>query len=198
MLMRNLARGLRTRRGWTSGRVRLLVVSVVALLLFAACSTAVPPPVLPGGTYVNNSYHFRIQYPSGWAASVLPDSNSTIPLTVLVARSGETATNSSIVSTLTITVFNMSNPQVAQNVALLKQETVAPNATLHATTIGGVKGFQSTPTKSALPGSSLSEIHTDYYIFDPNLEYQISTNAVTGDQSASQLATILKSFTILP
>ena len=198
MLIRNLASLTGIRRRWKVGRFRLPILTGVALLLLSACSTAVPPPVLPGGAYVNTTYHFRIQYPSGWAASVLPESNSTIPLTVLVARSGETATNSSIVSTLTITVFNMSNAQVAQNVALLKQETVAPNATLHATTIGGVKGFQSTPLKSALPGSTLSEIHTDYYIFDPDLEYQISTNAVTGDQSASQLATILASFTIVP
>ena len=55
-------------------------------------------------------------------------------------------------------------------------------------TISGVKGYQYGQPPTIIPGSQITDTHTDYYLMTPDFEYQISTDAVSDDNATSALA----------
>ena len=166
-----------------------------------------------GGGYTNARYHFTVRYPSGWQASAndggvpgawptLSAANGVtasgvqatpIPLSVTITRMGQSAA-AGPTSSLTITVWDLNNPTGASQAASL-----ATNKTLHAATIGGLAGFESTPNKLPLPGnagsaSATADTHTDFYVVHGAYEYQLSTDAISGDNSDGALAGMVASF----
>jgi hypothetical protein len=163
-----------------------------------------------GGDYVSAQYHFAVRYPSGWQASAQngdvpgawvtpsataggPTGASPVPLVVTFTRAGQQG-DAQPSSSLTITVWDLSNPTAAsQTAALAKQKTV------HAATIAGQPGYAGSPVAQPLPGksgsaTSVTDTHTDYYVIHGSYEYQLTTDAISGDNAASALQNMLASF----
>jgi hypothetical protein len=168
--------------------------AVLLLVVLAGCGSVSTTPRhdLPGGVYSNNTYHLRVTYPQGWQLNVSPQSSQISPLTVLITRSGELQSTGSLVSTFAITVFDASSPPIATAVA-----GYARDKTLHALTLSGLPAYQATPIQQAVPNTQFSDTHTDYFLVHGDFEYQLSTDAVQGDNAGSALDSILKSFTVV-
>ena len=123
----------------------------------------------------------------------------------MITRIDAQAAGGAQVSSFTVVVFNARDPVVAKQIDQLIAEAheascPKPPATscLKPVTISGKTGYEDTPvTANILPGSQVSENHTDYYLFTADYEYQISTDAVSGDNAVSMLQVMLDSFTIL-
>lgn len=178
----------------------LVCVVLAAGLLLVACHASVAAPNPPAGAYKSARFHFSVSYPTGWQTATTPPDQSSpaVPLTLVLTRSGDTAATGSV-SSFTITVFDLHVGAVATPAALLKQQALAPNSPLRPVTLAGQTAYQDAPARRPLPGgSNLTISHTDYYLFTAAYEYQISVESVSGEHADADLASMLKSFTLLP
>ena len=185
---------------WFAGCRRRLPRAVVfalagmACLVVAACGS--PSALqLPAGSYSSAQYDFHLTYPRNWkanpyAVTASASGPTAIPFNLVITRTGDTHSAASLVSTCTITVMNMKDSDIAQSAA-----TLASNKSLSAVTIGGVRGYRSSPLIQDIPNSQISVTHTDYYVVHGAYEYQISTDSVKGDDADSDLKSIIASFT---
>src|SRR6185312_3558716 len=90
-------------------------------------------------------------------------------------------------SSLTITVWDLSNPTAASQAAALAKEK-----TVHGATVAGLPGYVGSPMAQPLPGksgsaTSVTDTHTDYYVVHGSYEYQLTTDVISGDNGASAL-----------
>jgi hypothetical protein len=109
-------------------------------------------------------------------------------------------------SSLTVTIWDLSDPSAAAQAASLTK-----NPLLHATTIAGEPGLVSaathqdlptavlTPTAHSSPGSvsaqaTATDTHTDYYVVHGGYEYQLTTDAISGDNATSALQSMVAGF----
>ena len=178
---------------WTAKTVIFAFALILGLGL-SGCrlrSAIVTPTPLPAGVYTNAQYHFSIHYPTGWQPTVTESGSTVAPLLVTITRSSDLAGHGSVVSTLTVAVFDAKNPTIAQSIAGLPTQ-----AGLHTTTISGVVAYATAPNTQAAPGASIKVTHTEYYVVAGGYEYQLSTDAIQGDSADSALAQMLASFQI--
>ncbi len=195
----------RTRRDRKSRRMARLVtwsLAMAAFMMLAACRSAPPPPSPSGGVYTSSTCHFRLTYPNGWQVNTPAGSTSsaTVPLEIVITRIDAQAAGGAQVSTFTVVVFNAKDPNAQQQEIdpLLKREHASNSALqLKPVLIAGRTGYEDIPQTGTIPGTQVSVTHTDYYLLTSNFEYQISTDAVSGDNAASSLDAMLKSFTLL-
>ncbi len=178
--------------GW-SGTAGALALLLAMALAGCGSVSAVPKHDLPGGVYTNSQYHFRITYPLGWQLNVAPQSSSVSPVTLLITRSGDLQATGSLVSTFTVAVFDASYAPIATAVA-----GYGSNTTLHSLTISGLPAYEASPVQQPMANSQVSDTHTDYFVVHGGYEYQLSTDAVKGDNAEPALNAMLQSFTILP
>jgi hypothetical protein len=162
-----------------------------ALAFCLASMAACGGSTLPAGTYSSAPYHFKVSYPAGWQANISQQSGAAAPLILIITRSGS-PTSGALTSSLTIDVLVLSDvggPNVAVNLA--KDKTLSP------ATISGFPGYQDQPAQQQGAGNMSAEIvtHTDYYLVHGDYEYQISLDALPGDQKT--LNTMARSFTII-
>jgi hypothetical protein len=167
-----------------------------------------------GGDYVSARFHFDLRYPSGWQASVnngdVPGAwvtpstaasgtstgggaSAPIPLVLTITRVGQ-QNGTGPTSSLTVTVWDLSNPTAAAQAASL-----AKNRTLHSAPIAGVPGFAASPTLQPLPGkagssTTVTDTHSDYFVVHGGYEYQLTTDIISGDNAASALQSMVASF----
>ena len=171
--------------------VRALGASALAALI--ALTTACGTTSLPAGVYTNQQYHFKVSYPTGWQTNVSSQPDATAPLILIITRSGEHPTaGAAVISSLTIDVLALSDvggSAVAANLA--KDKTLIP------ATISGLPGYQDHPTRQQGTGNTSTDVvtHTDFYLVHGAYEYQISIDALAGDDAA--LASMESSFTII-
>ena len=177
--------------GWTASLL-------AALLALAACGAAASPavPTAAGGTYTSRPYHFSITYPAGWQVTVSQQSSTIVPLTLVITRVHANAAEGAAVSTFTITVFDAHNAAIATGVKAL-----ASDKTLSPVTLAGLSAYRGTAIQqpaqgSGEGGSQVDDTHTDYYVPTATYEYQLSTDAITGDHSDAAFQTMLASFTV--
>lgn len=188
--------GWRTHTAQLRVTVHLLtLLSVVALLSLTACRSTAQPS-LPAGSYHNQQYHFTVAYPTGWLANVAPTSAQANALTVAITRTSALQASASLVSTFTITAFNLHDPAVAASAQFLQQQIAQPDSPLHTVQLAGMQGYADKPVLQQIPNSTLSDTHTNYYLLLPDFEYHLSTDAVTGDGADKALQHMLSSFTI--
>ena len=69
---------------------------------------------------------------------------------------------------------------------------------LFRSTISGLPAYRATSVQQPIANTQYSDTHTDYYLIHGGYEYQLSTDAVQGDNAAAPLDAMLRSFTILP
>lgn len=197
--------GARRERASAARRpIRRLLSVVIGVFLIAitvaACGSTPPaPPKAHGGTYTSTDFHFSIAYPDGWQAQpITGDQSSTIiPLTVDITRTGAVQTQGPRVSNLTITVFNARDPNVQRAIASLQARSQAVPPTVKTLTLAGKPAFQTNPNTQQAPGV-VGITHTDYFLIAGGYEYQLATDAVSGDNADSQLQAMLQSFTLTP
>ena len=172
----------------------MLLVLVSPVLALAACSGASPAvPKAAGGTYASQQYHFSVTYPAGWQATVGQQSSTIVPLTLVITRvHSSTAAEGGAVSTFTVTIFDAHNAAIAQSVTAL-----AGDKTLARITLSGRPAYQATAIQQPAQGSQLDDTHRDYYLPAPDYEYQLSTDAISGDGADAALQSMLTSFKIL-
>jgi hypothetical protein len=176
------------RPGW----VLWLLIFGLVVLLSACGGPSAPNP--PGGRYTSAPYHFSVNYPQGWQANVAPGASDTIPLTVIITRTGGNQV-ASHVSTFTIVVFDLKALGKLDKKLAARLKNLGSDKSLHSTQIAGVAGYQSAPVDQPVTGAAdVSITHTDYYILRGNYEYQLSTDAVSSDDAKGALETILNSF----
>lgn len=175
------------------GGIRLtmgVLLACLALgLTLSACGSQ-QPPSLPGGTYTSAQYHFKVTYPNGWKTNVSSQANATAPLILIITKSSALNETGSLVSTFTLDVLSMQDKSVA---ALAKQ--LPTNKSLTRTTLAGLTAYTDTPIQQQSSNGQVTITHTDYYVVSGAYEYQLSTDALTGDGPA--LASIVNSFTIM-
>ncbi|MDE3229071.1 MAG: hypothetical protein KGO05_04250 [Chloroflexota bacterium] len=154
----------------------LVALAIFAALLLSACGST----SLPSGVYASQQYHFSVSYPAGWQVNSSPQPSATAPLILVITRTGSTALPGSQISSLTINILDMSNPGIAQNANSMKA-----NKSLTRTTVGGQPGYRDTPVSQpgAASGSSVTVIHSDYYVVHGAYFYTISTDALPGDSA---------------
>ncbi|MGH2516823.1 MAG: hypothetical protein ACRDHP_14310 [Ktedonobacterales bacterium] len=171
----------------------LAVVCIACLgLALAACGqSATPPPTFAGGVYSSPQYHFSITYPTGWKVNVQPSASSVVPLSVSVTSSDTVNTPGDPVSTLTIAVFNAHDASIAKSITSL-----ATDKTLQKTTLAGMPAYASAPVQQQVPSSTITDTHSDYYLVTANWEYQISTDAVSGENASAALQSMVTSFAL--
>jgi hypothetical protein len=167
------------------------MVGLICALMLAACGES-----LPGGTYTSSAYHFRVSFPAGWQATAASGDAATIPLVVTFTRSSAHTSGAPMVSTLTVTVLNLSDRYLFGAAAKL-----AHDPRLQRTTLSGLPAYASPPDQQAIPGamgtpSALTDTHTDYYLVHGGYEYQLSTDAVSGDNADADLQSMLQSFAL--
>ncbi len=169
-------------RGYRTGLLAILVVFT------AACGST----SLPAGVYTSQQYHFKVSYPTGWQVNVSQQPDAVAPLIVIITRSSVRSTAGSTISSLTIDVLKLSDtggPQVATQLAQDKNLTPV--------TLSGLTAYRDKPTQQQGGGNQAGAVvtHTDYYIVQGAYEYQMSIDALSGDESA--LDTMANSFTIV-
>lgn len=154
----------------------LVTLALLAMLALSACGST----SLPSGVYANQKYNFSVTYPAGWQVNSSPQPSATAPLILIITRTGSTALPGSQISSLTINILDMSNPGIAQNANSMKS-----NKNLIKTTVGGQPGYRDTPVSQpgSASGSSLTVIHSDYYVVHGAYFYTISTDALPGDSA---------------
>jgi hypothetical protein len=200
----SLRGAVRTIIGRSAGPCSPFALIVAALLLFAGCGvSSAAPPQFSGGSYVSPSdFHFKVTYPTGWKSYVLTDptaagaANPVFPLTVTITRSSASQATSSIVSNLTVAVMDLRNPQLVNKDLLKAVTTRSANPAYHAVKLTGLTAYATLPLRQTLPNGGQVITHVDYYLLVNNIEYHISTDAVSGDQADADLASILASFTL--
>lgn len=162
----------------------------------AACAATTAPPNLPSGTYSSDAYHFRLNYPSGWHLTAFQGGSSTIPLNVQITHTATFQASGSLVSTLTVTVFNIHDPNEATPIATLEQEIKSAHSPLQAIMLSGHTAYMDSPTAQQSPGNQPAVTHTDYFLLTPAYEYQITTDAVAGDHADAALHGMVMSFAL--
>jgi hypothetical protein len=160
-------------------------------------------PQFSGGTYESPpQYHFKIAYPNGWKANIVTDSTETatanpvFPLTLAITRSSASQAISSIVSNLTVAVLDLRDPQLVDKDLLKTVTTRSANPAYHAVTIAGLTAYATAPVQQTLPNGGQTITHVDYYLLVNEIEYHISTDAVSGDRADNDLTSMLASFTL--
>ncbi|MEO7003287.1 MAG: hypothetical protein ABI068_15850 [Ktedonobacterales bacterium] len=166
-----------------------LIACLLLSLALVACGSQ-PPPNLPGGTYSSAQYHFKVTYPNGWQTNASTQASATAPLILIITRSSVRSEPGSLVSTFTLDVLSLQDKSVA---ALAKK--LPTNKSLTRTTLAGLTAYTDTPLQQQSTNGQVTITHTDYYLVHGAYEYQLSTDALTGDSSA--LASIVNSFTII-
>jgi hypothetical protein len=188
-----------------SRSMRWAVIAITlawALLVLASCgASSEPPPQFSGGTYESPpQYHFKVSFPDGWKTNIVADStattNAAFPLTVVISRSSTSQAISSIVTNLTIAVLDLRNTQLVDKDLLKTVTTRSANPAYHAVTVAGLTAYASAPLQQTLPNGGQTITHVDYYLLVNNIEYHISTDAVSGDKADGDLASMLASFTL--
>lgn len=184
-----------TLRQWLP-RALIIALAGITCLLVAACGSPTAPQLnLPGGTYTSTAYNFHVTYPRNWKANpftstpAASDAIVPIPFSLVITRTGGARTSASLVSTFSVTVMNLKNTNIAKSAAGL-----AKNNALQATTVGGKPGYMSQPLVQEVPNSQISVTHIDYFVILNGYEYQISTDAVKGDNADADIESMLSSF----
>lgn len=178
---------------WFLRALAMLLVGA-AYLAIAGCGSP-PMPQLPGGTFSNATFGFRVNYPQKWQANASPatpgadTATTAIPFSVVITRTGASHSAAALISTCTITVMNLKNSDIARSAASLPS-----NKALQQVTIGGVRGYKSSPLVQNIPNTQISVTHVDYYVLHGNYEYQLSTDSVKGDDAEADLQSIIASF----
>jgi hypothetical protein len=171
----------------------------LALLLALAVSgcrlktATVKPTALPSGVYTNVQYHFSVRYPTGWNPNVTATGSAVAPLQVTITRSSDLSGNGSVVSTLTIGVFNAADATIAKTITNLSKQ-----AGVQKITLADKQAYKSPSATQQLPGSSVTVTHTEYDLITGGYEYQLSTDTVQGDGAEAALSGMLDSFQITP
>jgi hypothetical protein len=180
-----------------------LPLVVAALLTLTGCgASSAPAPQFSGGIYESPSqYHFKVSYPNGWKANIVADSaatttNPVFPLTIQITRSSTSQAISSIVSNLTVAVLDLRDPQLVNKDLLKTATTRSANPAYHAVPIAGLTAYATTPLQQTFPNGGQTITHVDYYLLVNNIEYHISTDAVSGDKADGDLASMLASFAL--
>jgi hypothetical protein len=163
------------------------------MCMTAACAGTTT--ALPGGTYSNSTYHFKVTYPDGWQANACGSDrncaqsqpNAPVPLIVVITRTGS-HNPGQLISSLTIDVMTLQALGGADKAAA----TLERDKTLSPVTISGIAGYQDKPITQQ--NATTSVTHTDYYLIHGEYEYQISADALSGD--AHTLQTMIQSFAI--
>jgi hypothetical protein len=180
-----------------------LPLVVAALLVLTGCGASnASAPQFSGGTYESPSqYHFKVSFPNGWKANVVADAaatttNPVFPLTVEITRSSTSQAISSIVSNLTVAVLDLRNPRLVDKDLFKTVTTRSANPAYHAVSIAGLTAYATTPLQQTFPNGGQTITHVDYYLLVNNIEYHISTDAVSGDKADGDLASMLTSFAL--
>jgi hypothetical protein len=180
-----------------------LPMLAVALLALAGCgASSAPPPQFSGGIYESPpQYHFKVSFPNGWKANVIADptataTNPVFPLTVTITRSSTSQATSSIVSNLTVALLDLRDPQLVDKNLLKAATTRSANPAYHAVKIAGLTAYATPPVQQPLPNGGQTITHVDYFLLVNNIEYHLSTDAVSGDKADDDLASMLASFTL--
>ena len=186
--------------GWIRGAHIMLAFCVFVSVALTACRGT--QLALPGGTYRSDAFHFSVNYPAGWQANVSPAASASqgIPLHVIITRTVSSQTNSSLVSNCSITVLNPRDSNIAPQLKLLQdriQNKVRDLPPLHTVTLGGKPGYQEEPVRQEIPGTQLSDTHTNYYLLLSDYAYEISTDAISSDHVDAELQSMVASFTIV-
>src|SRR5512146_352236 len=187
-------RGFAGRRWWLLRALAVALAGAACLIIAACGSPSTPQLNLPGGTYNNTTYGFKVTYPRNWQPNSYNATPSTdgsaapIPFNLIITRTGDAHSAASLISTCTITVLNMKNTDIAKSAASL-----ATNKTLQLATIGGEPRDKSNPLVQDIPNSQISVTHIDYYVVHGDYEYQISTDSVKGDNADADLARMVAS-----
>ncbi len=191
----------RAARGGSLNRARIARWAGVSLCdallcVLAACGTSNPAPPKPaGGVYTSADFHFTVTYPDGWQPNAIRGAalTATIPLTVMITRTGSDQT-SSLLSTFTVTVLYAKDPTIAKTLQGLRAQATGKTPTLRTITLAGQPAWAAQPISQQLPSSQLSATHTDYYLLRGDYEYQLSTDSVAGDAADTALQAMLASF----
>jgi hypothetical protein len=175
----------------------LVLLAVAAL---SACRSAPPPPSTAGGTYTSARYHFSVTYPSGWQVNTPHGStlSTTVPLEIVITRIDAQAAGGAQVSAFTLAVYNAKDQVAATQINQLLTKAHQADSPLKPITISGKSGYQDKPVEGTVPGTQVTDTHIDYFLITTNYEYQISIDALSSDNSMSELQGMLKSFTLLP
>jgi hypothetical protein len=182
-----------------NGMAKWCLVSL-ALLALAACGHSMPPPpAASGGVYTSAAYHFRLTYPSGWEVSTPTGTapSLAIPLEIVVTRVNAQAAGGGQVSSFTVVVFDAQDATVTSQIKSLEKQVHSAGSKYLPITISGVRGYQSNQSPTIIPGSQITDTHTDYYLITTDYEYQISTDALSDDNAAGTLHAMVQSFTLL-
>jgi hypothetical protein len=177
----------------------------LTLLALAACGRSMPtPPSVAGGVYSNTAFHFRFSYPGGWEVNTpkfnIPTSTTSsaaIPLEIVVTRIDAQAAGGGQVSSFTVVAYNVRDTTVAANIKSLDQQIHAKGSKYLPITISGIKGYQLNQAPTTIPGSQITDAHSDYFLITRDFEYQISTDALSDDNATGALQSMLNSFTVL-
>lgn len=177
-----------------------LAIWVVLAATLAGCRSTATPPTLPSGSYRNATYHVQVAYPDGWQVNVTPEAQASvgIPLHVVITRTGALQTQSTLVTNWSLTVMNGKVKNIDEQIAALRRRIQQKDASLHPLTLGGASAYQEQPVRQTIPGSQVTDTHTTYYLLVGDLEYEISTDALSSDHAEEALQSILSSFTLLP
>ena len=182
------------RQTWRTRQNLWLAVALATLLglALAACGqTAALPPTFTGGVYANTQYHFKVTYPDGWKVNAQSFTSTILPLTVTITRSSAVNTPGAPISTLTIAVFNVHDANIAKSIKALPADK-----TLQKTTLAGLPAYASASVPQQVPSSTITDTHTDYYLVTTSWEYQLSTDAVSGEDASSALQSMITSFSL--
>ena len=161
----------------------------LCMALVAACGGGAS---LPAGVYTNQQYHFRVSYPAGWQVNEFQQPGAPAPLIIVITRSGARSASGSLISSLTIDVLTLNDVGGSQVATQL-----AKDKTLTAVTVSGLTAYRDQPSRQQGAGnqSDIIVTHTDYYLVQGAYEYQLSLDALSGDESA--LDTMARSFAIV-
>jgi hypothetical protein len=177
----------------------LWVLALLALAALSACRSAPPPPSAAGGTYTSSKYHFSVAYPNGWKVNIPSGatSSTTIPLEIVITQIDAQAAGGAQVSSFTLAVYNAKDKVAAAEINQLLKQAHETNSPLQPITISGKNGYQDKSVEATVPGTQVTDTHTDYYLITSSYEYQISIDALSSDNSMPVLQAMLKSFTLL-
>ncbi|HLY31605.1 MAG TPA: hypothetical protein VKQ36_11290 [Ktedonobacterales bacterium] len=181
--LRRWGRGSRARAVSLAGMVALC-------LALQACGSGNPaPPSVPGGVYKSVTYHFQVRYPAGWQANATT-ANTSAPLILTITQTNVRSAQGALISIFTLEVLSLKDPTVRKSANQL-----ASDKTLTHITLAGLPAYRDTPLTQQSPGAQASVTHTDYYLLHGAYEYQISTDALKGEEATLQ--SIVNSFTIV-
>jgi hypothetical protein len=191
---------------WPSMSACCVAASLAATILaLSTCGGTAnkPLPHQSGATIGSAQFHFRLTYPDGWdcswagpsapaacsspAATPTASASDVIPLTVEITKSDTGV----LPAMLSISVLSLSDPSIGASARALPTQKG-----LHKVTLSGLTAYADTAVQQPVPGTSVTDTHTDYYLVHRSYEYQLSTDSLSNDDSAAALSSMLSSFTI--